>query len=379
LFACAPGVHGVDAGTRRDAPRDSEHAARVSPDSPPLAAVELPALQRARLDYLFEAAKLLARDWPLLAGADACVLLLAPTVQWVVQCDEAPAANFARLPGTFRAHPVFARNGGTFAAAGKQLSTPELLAVMPAAAHVDAPGASSTDLPSRHAWLLLGSLEGLIQYHAAFRQSSTEEWLSVAMHEFLHTEQLRVPGFANELRLINTHALDPAPLAALYAGDRAYRALVDREYALLLAAVTRPSPPPSAARTALRAWLALYRKRRANLGARPDGAKLVRSDSVFTYLEGTARYAESVFLVNTAQHPLGSIAGDDRFHGFVNWAGGGYAQMPNRQIEAQYYYALGFHLGLLLDRIDPTWKRTVHEDPDWLIGSVTRLSAAGTF
>jgi hypothetical protein len=366
---CTPAARSGDAATRADSPRAAERSSPSNESPPPPA---LPALQRARLDYLFDAAGLLAHDWPLMSGADICVLLLAEAQQWVVNCDEAPATGFARLSDDFRGHPVFGRNGGTFASAGRELSTPELLAVMPAAAHVEAPGARSSDLPARHAWLLLGSLEGLTQYHAAFRGSTTEEWLSVAMHEFLHTEQLRVPGFADDLRLINAHAIDPAALTALYTKERAYRARVEREYALLVQAVSHASLTPSAAQAALRAWLGLYRKRRADLAARTDGAALVRSDSLFTYLEGVARYAESSFLVNAAQHPPGSISGDDRFHGFAKWAGGGYAEMPNRQLDAQYYYALGFHLGLLLDRVDPTWKRSVHDEPDWLVGTVVR-------
>jgi hypothetical protein len=50
--------------------------------------------------------------------------------------------------------------------------------------------------------------------------------------------------------------------------------------------------------------------------------------------------------------------------------------MPNRQLDAQYYYALGFHLALLLERVDPSWKRSVHDEPDWLVGTVVRLTRA---
>jgi hypothetical protein len=310
-----------------------------------------------------------------MSSDETCVFLLAPDVQWVVNCAEAPAAGFSRLDESFRGRPVFMRQGGTFDAAGQDLSTQELLERMPAAAHVDEPGAQNSDLPARHPWLLLGSLEGLTQYHAAFKGSSTEEWLSVAMHEFFHTRQLRLASFASSLHLINTRQIDAKPLAALYADDARYRALVEREYDLLVNAA-RASLDRARALQALRAWYALYRKRCANLAARPQGAKLVQSDRLFSYLEGVARYVESTFLIVPGQHPSIAIPGDARFHRFARWENRGYAAMPNRQLDTEYYYAIGFHLGLLLDRVDPSWKRDVHAHDDWLIGIVQRNVAA---
>jgi hypothetical protein len=331
----------------------------------------LPELQRQRLEYLFDAARLLARTWAFQDGQETCLMLLAPDMQWVVNCAEAPAAGFARLTSEFHGKPVFARRGGTFDAEGRDLSTAQLLERMPAAAHVDEPGARNSDLPARHPWLLLGSLEALMRYHPAFEQSSTEEWLSVAMHEYFHACQMRQSGFANTLHRINTHELDAKPLAALYTRDARYRGLVQREYAHLVAAARAPLTQPET-RQALRAWRNLYRQRRAQLAAQTQGEKLIESDSLFTYLEGVARYVESTFLVEAGQHPSSTIAGDARFHRFAKWENLGYAAMPNRQLDPEYYYALGFHLGLLLDRIDPNWKRDVAAEAGWLLGVAQR-------
>ncbi|HEY2736100.1 MAG TPA: hypothetical protein VGI70_19015 [Polyangiales bacterium] len=342
------------------------HAQDRAPERPPT----LDPLQRARLDYLFDAADLVARDWPVMHGAAPCVFLLDPSAQWGIHCDEPPGRDFARLPDRFRGQPLFVRSGGQFDSAGRPLSAAELLSRMPAAAHVEASGLRTSDLPPNHAWLLLGTLEGLIRYHQAFRQSSTEEWLSVAIHEYLHTYQLRAPSFAAELGQIDRHQLDPQPLRALYEQDASYRAALDREYACLVDAVRAP---PSAAEAGLRSWFALYRRRRADLAARADGARLVHADSVFMYLEGVARYVESAFLVDRRQHPARDIPGDAHFHRFENWAGGGYAQMPNRQLDPQYYYAIGFHLCLLLERIDRSWKRSIDREPDRLVGTIERV------
>jgi hypothetical protein len=243
-----------------------------------------------------------------------------------------------------------------------------------AAAHVDEAGVQSTDLLGEHPWLVLGSLEALVAYHAEFRECMTDEWLSVALHEFFHTRQLRAPDFAPTLHAINTRALDPQPLEALYANDAAYRKRVRREYDLLVSAVEGRAPGGPGARRALRAWYALYRKRRADLAARANGAALLRSDVTFTYLEGLARYVESTFLVDPTLHPQATIAGDAQFLGFWKYKTGGYARMPNRQLDAQYYYAIGFHLALLLDRVDPSWKQRVATQPDWLIGVAGSLA-----
>ncbi|HEX4353260.1 MAG TPA: hypothetical protein VHZ95_10105 [Polyangiales bacterium] len=342
------------------------HAQDRAIEPPP----ELAPKERARLDYLFDAADLVARDWLVMGGASPCLFLLGENAQWGVNCDEAPGRDFVRLPDPFRGYPVFVRRGGQFDSGGQSLSTAELLSQMPAAAHVEASGSHTSDLPADHPWLLLGTLDGLIRNHPAFRASSTEEWLSVAIHEYLHTYQLRAPSFADELAQIDRHQLDPSSLRALYENDTAYRDAVKREYALLVDAVRAP---PSAAKARLRSWYALYRRRRASLAAREDGARLVHADSVFMYLEGVARYVESAFLVDRSQHPAHSIPGDDHFHDFENWAGGGYAQMPNRQLDPQYYYAIGFHLCLLLERIDRSWKRSVDRQPDRLVGTIERV------
>ena len=66
---------------------------------------------------------------------------------------------------------------------------------MPATA--DVPLASdSTDLAQNTPWIIASSLEGLIGSHPAFgKDTSTEEWLSVFLHEFFHTRQLLAPAF----------------------------------------------------------------------------------------------------------------------------------------------------------------------------------------
>jgi hypothetical protein len=196
--------------------------------------------------------------------------------------------------------------------------------------------------------------------------------VSVALHEMMHVWQLGTPAFASELQAIQGGTLVPDAIRALFVRDARYRAQVEREYALLVAAASDASDETSA-RLALQRWRALYRKRIAGLARRPGGQQLVRADRVFTQLEGVARYVESRFLVEPKLRPNRPVRGDAAYRDFERYAKGGYAAMQNRQLDAEYDYAIGFHLALLLDRADPTWQDRVHADPSALIAAVETL------
>jgi hypothetical protein len=348
--------------------RKENAAGEVDSDAP-----ALPAVQRERLDGLFAAMTLVARDWPWPARDDVCVLLIAADAQWGLNCSDAPMGQFSRTADFFRGKPVFARRGTRYRSGGRELTTAELLHAMSAAAHVDEPGARRSDLAPGHPWLVLGSIEGLRANHVAFEECSTEEWISVALHEFAHTRQLTMPGFESQLRAINSGALSPASLSGLYTSNAEYRRFVDAEYAHLIASAWAA---PDAARTALARWLGQYEARHAWLAKQVNGATLIRADTLFTYIEGAARFAESWFLVDASQHPTDVLKSDPLSRGYDRFSGRGYAGMPNKQMDADYFYAIGFHLCVLLERIDPGWKSRVHADPDYIFGQVRAVLRA---
>lgn len=140
---------------------------------------------------------------------------------------------------------------------------------------------------------------------------------------------------------------------------------------------SKPNATKSEAVGALRDWTKLYAERRANLEARSNGPAMVRADSVFTYLEGVARYVENRFLVDPKYHPNLTVTHDARFHSFRAHLNKGYEGMPAKRLGARYYYALGMHLGLVLDRVDSSWTQRVHDDPDFIIGLVHKLVESG--
>ena len=361
-------------GETRPPDRNVIRAASPEPERIAFPEAALPAVQAARIAKLFDSWQLVARDWPELSGDEPCILLLAVTRQWTLNCASAPA-RFSRTGQTFRGYPIYTLAADSFSpAAGTALSTGQLLARMPAAAHVDTRAARASDLPPGHAWLVLGTLEALIENHPAFSPAGTDEWLSVALHELFHTYQLRAPEFAPQLATLERRRERAQRLVELFQRDRSYRTRVEREYQLLVQAASGSAQTPAQARRTLSGWLALFRARLASLARQPDAEELQRSEILFTYIEGSARYVEAKFLVDSDQHPPGPIEGDAAYHGFTHFSGQGYARMNNNQLDDEYYYALGFHLALLLDRIDGSWKRCVHRHERWLIGVAEQLA-----
>jgi hypothetical protein len=333
----------------------------------------LPKLQRQRLDYVFDAAELVRASWPGMTPEHTCLMLIEAERQWVVNCQLAPA-GFEQTRQHFREHPVFVHLGGTFESDGGRMSTAEWLSTTPAAAHVAAPNTPAS-LPGDAPWLVLGSLEALSAFHPAFKHATTEAWVSVAVHEFVHTHQLRAAGFAPYLAAVDTHVSNPAALTALYTSDPSYRARIEREYALLSQAAARDARDKAAARQALRSWWALYLKRNQGLARTGvDVTRVIADDALFSYLEGVARFVESDFLANTAQHPPEPTTHDARFRAYAEFVGRDYAGSPNRQLDSQYFYAIGYHLCVLLERLDPRWKNSVHTRSHWLLGVVRELA-----
>jgi hypothetical protein len=335
---------------------------------------QLPPLQRARLDYTFQAAELVQRDWPAMQPALTCVLLVEPELQWVINCDVAPT-SFERTSQRFHDHAVFVHHGGSFESEGHARSTAELLATTPAAAQV--PTRDSRGLPGDKPWLVVGSLEALAQFHPAFPNATTEAWVSVVMHELVHTHQLRAPRAEPFVDQIVTLQRSPAPLTQLYRDNAPFHALIEREYALLTAAALKQPTDIQAARDALKRWLKLYQRRSTSLRNLPNAEQLFADDALFSYIEGVARFVESQCLADPRLHPsAATLVADPRFKDYALFKDRGYAGSPNRQLDEHYFYAIGYHLCVLLDRIDTSWRTRVHTRDQFLYDLVREVAVS---
>jgi hypothetical protein len=353
-------------------------AAVAQPSAAPApgSALALSAVERARLEYALDSAKLIAQDWPWLRTDETCVLLIAPQVQWIVNCPTAPD-EFAAVGEPLLGRPVYARASDTIESGGKSIPSAAFIAAVPATADVPLPGDSTKGLVRESPWIITSSLDGLMGAHPAFgKDASTEEWLSIFLHEFFHTRQFLLPSFRPALGEIKSGKVDAAALEKLFKDDASYRALVEREYAALSAAAARDAAlTPEAAREVLQSWSSMYSERRAQLQER-GGELFVRADLVLTYVEGTGRYVEAAFLSDARFHSSLPLTADPHYDDFRRFsAKPGYQGLVQRKLGPRYYYALGMHLALALDRADPTWKKRVSEDPEWLV-SLARATAA---
>jgi hypothetical protein len=332
-------------------------------------------VERARLAYALDSAKLLGQDWPWLRADATCVLLIAPQVQWIVNCPTAPE-SFAQVGEPLLGRPVYASASDTIESGGQQVPSSAFIAAMPATADVPLPGDSTKGLAPETPWIIASSLDGLIGAHPAFGEgTSTEEWLSIFLHEFFHTRQFLLPSFRPMLVEMKSGKVDAGALESLFKSDAGYRALVEREYAALAAAAARDAAlTPDAARDVLQSWSWMYAERRAQL-QKLGGEAFVRADLVLTYVEGTARYVEAAFMSDTRFHSALPLGADPHYQDFrAAAARPGYLGLVQRKLGPRYYYAVGMHLALVLDRADPTWKKRVSEDPEWIV-SLARAAA----
>jgi hypothetical protein len=334
-------------------------------------------VERARLEYALDSAKLIGQDWPWLRADETCVLLIAPEMQWVVNCST-PPESFVPAGEPLLGRPVYASASDTIESGGKAVPSTAFIAAVPATADVPLPGDTTKGLARETPWIIASSLDGLIGAHPAFgKGTSTEEWLSVFLHEFFHTRQFLLPSFRPMLVEMKSGNVDAAALETLFKDDAAYRALVEREYAALAEAAARHAAlTPEAAREALQSWSSMYAERRAHL-QKLGGEPFVRADLVLTYVEGTARYVEAAFLSDARFHSSLPLQADPHYRDYRPFsAKPGYQGLVQRKLGPRYYYALGMHLALVLDRADPTWKKRVGEDPEWIV-SLARAAATG--
>ncbi|MET0409950.1 MAG: hypothetical protein ABW217_01575 [Polyangiaceae bacterium] len=336
----------------------------------------LPAVERARLSYALDSTNLVAQDWPWLRSDETCVLLIAPHVQWIVNCLEAPD-EFAAVGEPLLGRPVYARDSDTIEAGGQSVPSTAFIGAVPATADVPVPGSATKGLTGETPWIIASTLDGLIGTHPAFGKGTpTEEWLGVFLHEFFHTRQFMLPSFRSALVALKTGKVDSVALEKLFKEDASYRALVEREYAVLSAAAARDAAlTVGAAREALQSWSSLYAERRARLH-KLGGDAFVRADAMLTYAEGTARYVEAMFLSDARFHSSLPLESDPHYESFRrSSAKPGYQGLALRELGPRYVYALGMHLALVLDRADPTWKKRVSEEPEWIV-SLARAAAA---
>ncbi|MBI3297416.1 MAG: hypothetical protein HYZ75_04590 [Elusimicrobia bacterium] len=317
-------------------------------------------------------------EWDLETYGRDCLLLYEEKEEWLLGCSEmAGKSGFEATGEVWDAHAIL-WNEPALTLSEKHLpyENIKLSMVGTVGTHKDEKGGAPNPV------LIIQEWDALHKNHPGFQDAPIEEWLGVFVHEAFHARQMWHP----QVRAVITRWDEPNrpvtgdDLASFYTLNEGFRAALHAEFALLEAATGGPQLPPIEARRVLADWLRLYRARERAFGPALEAAFPGRDawfmDGFETFLEGSARYVESKFLISPQPVTLGSLNNEPTYRHFEQSLGKGPAQLPGLgKPGSKYFYALGMHLCHLLDSADPAWKSRVFESDRLLIGQVERASA----
>lgn len=234
--------------------------------------------------------------------------------------------------------------------------------------------------------IFVQKLEDITLHHPGFPKetTTTEELLSIFVHEFFHVVQFTNPKISQFMddHLQNKTFLDQTELIQFYSKSSGYQECIKKEYVLLSDYLKNQSLySQRSAQQTLKKWLVLYDQRirtysKEFANGRPN-RDLKMTDSFWTLIEGTARFIESDFLINPELHShFENLKSDPYFKNFLMIKGTNYSSLPasNKNIGNKYYYSIGMHLTFILDiATNKKWRQSVFDDKNFLDGQIRSL------
>ncbi|MGE0790772.1 MAG: hypothetical protein AB7S26_34175 [Sandaracinaceae bacterium] len=346
----------------------SHDAAPIQPAAIPLD------LERARL--ALDGTVATSREWPELAEAHPCILVFSEAREYAFDCVASHTPGAAPVD---HVRDVRAWDDSLHIA-GRVLPYEQIAGSWVGRAFVYTEADPRTEFAREQAVFAMQSLSSLVAHHPAFDESTTtEEWASIFVHEHFHTAQLAHPSvqaaFARTLAGgASVDSLDHRTLAAFAAERPVLRAKLDREHETLAAALRRAELSPEDARSALCAWHRLRAERVRDHADELRSATALDLDTfeaLQLFLEGTARYVETRYLVRGTSSVAPSD--DPSFHAFETFAGQSFAELERTHpyltgLGSSYVYNLGSLVAMLLDHAQPGWRSEVFEHEGWLVG-----------
>lgn len=149
------------------------------------------ALELQRLEYALRSLERAQARWPWLSTDETCIVLNRLTEQYLFMCEPSEGSPFEPTGATFRGRSVY-RNGTELAAVGPQRA-PHSVVVQSIVGTVllyHPANEALTSFAKERPYIFITSLDALSEAHPAFSSSSTtEEWLSIFVHEYFHTRQ----------------------------------------------------------------------------------------------------------------------------------------------------------------------------------------------
>lgn len=341
------------------------------------APIRLADLDRSRVEYALGAVKEIQKEWPV-RTPDSCILLFGAQAEWLMNCTDPGHGWAAAGSQTLNGMPVF-YSSQPVSLAHQRMPYVQVKQALVAQAFFYLASGPSTKVYKDRPWFAISRLEDLAKNHPAFGSgTSTEEWLSIFVHEYFHITQLTEPHAVEFMTAKSSQAafVPQAVLTEFYAENPEYRLALKEEHDLLSNALSAAPPlDKERARRTLSQWAKLYQRRVKRFSKAFEKGDPRRNlelwDAYWTYIEGLARYAESKVLIDARHHPKTGIPNDPRFSGVDSPEGKGYPGLPvpNKRMGKSYYYSIGMHLAFVLDTADPGWKRRLFSNRLWLAGA----------
>lgn len=209
--------------------------------------------------------------------------------------------------------------------------------------------------------MLCSDTETMHQYVPDFE--TTEEWLQLVMHEYFHSFQFShdktISYLADNIR-ISADTLDN-----IYINNAWFRQEVKKENQLLLKAIETRNED------SLTWYIDEFNIHRANRRLKYQDASefdLTSAENFWETIEGTARYVEyymATYFTNISIND--SLECDSLFHNFERYK---LLDLENQEefkqrtvIMPAYYYATGFNLCRLMDKLDFKYERELFTKP----------------
>jgi hypothetical protein len=188
---------------------------------------------------------------------------------------------------------------------------------------------------------------------------STEEWITMVMHEYFHGFQYRHPRYISYLK--ENVSVRADSLAGLYHDFPWYKAMIEEENGFVLEALKSDN---EARIDSLVSALMQVRTARRTRAMEEFKLDVGRYERCYETMEGTARYVETGLYKTFTQQPIPAMLKADtafknfnQYHNFrLEDAKGIY--MP---AYTSYFYATGYNLTRLLEKLKIPFKNILFE------------------
>lgn len=208
-------------------------------------------------------------------------------------------------------------------------------------------------------------IDSLERYRRKGHPWTAEDWMAIFWHEVFHVYQ--DSQYKPELTASEKTSIEPIKNLL---DDPVYLELLQQEQALMKEALLQPKLPKKN-ETVCQKYLPQRRLRHEGLKIKGRQGAL-QNELFYEVSEGTARYVEEITALTAAKLPAielkkldaGLYGGPDysRFQKFKSRPlAYHYAQVDQFPQGTPYYYVTGFSLALLLDQLDPAWKKDIFQ------------------